>query len=190
MKKSRQETAETRRRVLNVAAAEFRRAGINAAGIADLMATAGLTHGGFYRHFKSKDQLVAESCAIAVGSLADSFKTALSKKGKHGGLEAIADDYLSKRHRDDCAGGCPFASLGSELVRSDNATREVATEGFLKLVDIIAEQFPRTRPEAARGRALVALSAMIGAVTMSRLVTDPELSGAILSETKERLAKF
>ena len=190
MKTSRQETAETRRRVLNTAAAEFRRAGINAAGIADLMANAGLTHGGFYRHFKSKNQLVAESCAIAVGSVADSFKAALSKKGKHGGLEAIADDYLSKKHRDDCAGGCPFASLGSELVRTDDTTRKVATEGFLELVEIIEKQFLRARREVAKGRALVALSAMIGAVTMSRLVTDPELSGAILNQTKEHLAKL
>jgi TetR/AcrR family transcriptional regulator, transcriptional repressor for nem operon len=189
MKRSKQETAETRKRIVETAAGEFRRNGIDGTGVADLMAAAGLTHGGFYRHFDSKGHLVAESCAAAVDSVVKSVTTAVSRKGRRSGLEAIADDYLSKKHRDDSAGGCPFVSLGSELVRSENTTREVATEGFLKLVDIIAGQFPRTRPDVARGRALVALCTMIGAVTMSRLVADPELSLAILRQTEKQLTQ-
>ena len=189
MKRSKQETAETRKRILETAASEFRRNGIDGTGLVDLMAAAGLTHGGFYRHFDSKDQLVTESCAAAVDSVVESLTTAVSKKGKRSGLEAVAASYLAKEHRDNSSSGCPFAALGSELARSDDTTRAAATEGFLKLVDVIAAQFTRARPDVAKGRALVALSTMIGAVTMSRLVTDPELSSAILRQTEKHLTQ-
>jgi TetR/AcrR family transcriptional regulator, transcriptional repressor for nem operon len=98
MKKSKKEAAETRQRIVKTAAA-------------------GLTHGGFYRHFDSKDQLVAESCAAAVDSVVESFTSALSRKTKRSGLEAVAASYLSKEHRDNSSGCCPFVALGSELVR-------------------------------------------------------------------------
>ena len=189
MKKSKQEAAQTRQRIVETAAAEFRRNGINGTGLSDLMAAAGLTHGGFYRHFESKDQLVAESCAAAAESVVEALTTALSQKVKRSGLEAVAASYLSTDHRDDLSGCCPFVALGSELARSDESTRATATAGFLKLVDIIAGQFKKTRPQVAKRRALVALSTMIGAVTMSRIVADPELSTAILRETEKHLAK-
>ena len=188
MKKSKQEAAETRQRIVKTAAAEFRRNGISGTGLSDLMAAAGLTHGGFYRHFESKDQLVAESCAAAAKSVVEAFTTALSQKVKCSGLEAVAASYLSTDHRDNLSGCCPFVALGSELARSDESTRAAATAGFLKLVDIIAGQFQKTRPDVAKRRALVALSTMIGAVTMSRIVADPELSAAILRETEKHLA--
>lgn len=188
MKKTKQEAAETRRRIVKTAAAEFRRKGINGTGLSDLMAAAGLTHGGFYRHFDSKDQLVTESCAAAVDSVVETFTAALSQRVKRSGLEAVAASYLSTDHRDDSSGCCPFVALGSELARSDDSTRAAATAGFLKLVDIIAGQFKRTRSDVAKGRALVALSTMIGAVTMSRIVIDPALSAAILRQTEKHLA--
>ena len=92
--------------------AEFKRNGINGIGLSDLMAAAGLTHGGFYRHFDSKDQLVAESCAAAVDSMVEFFRSALSRKPKRSGLEAVAASYLSKEHRDDLSGCCPFRCAG------------------------------------------------------------------------------
>jgi TetR/AcrR family transcriptional regulator, transcriptional repressor for nem operon len=189
MKKSKKEAAETRQRIVKTAAAEFRRNGINGTGLSDLMAAAGLTHGGFYRHFDSKDQLVAEACAAAVDSVVESFISALSRKTKRSGLEAVVASYLSKERRDNSSGCCPFVALGSELVRSDDTTRSVATDGLLKLVDIIAAQFNRTRPDVAKARALVALSTMIGAVTISRMVTDPELSATILRQTEKHLTE-
>jgi TetR/AcrR family transcriptional repressor of nem operon len=187
MKKSKREAAETRRRIVKAAAAEFRRKGIRATGLSDLMATAGLTHGGFYRHFASKDQLVAEACAVAMAALDGTGEaSAREGAGKHG-LAAILDDYLSPDHRDNLADGCVLAGLGSELARGDHKTRAAATAGFLKVVDVLAEQYRQTKPEAAKARALVAAAAMVGAVTMSRVVTDPKLSAAILRSTKKRL---
>ena len=185
MKKSKIEAAETRRRIVKTAAAEFRRKGINGAGVNDVMAAAGLTHGGFYRHFDSKDELVAEACAAAIESAeATNQCPALGKDG----LEAILADYLSADHRDNPSEGCVLAGLGSELARSDDKTRAAATAGFLRLVDAFAQQYPGMKPQAAKARALVAVSAMIGAITMSRIVIDPKLSAAILRQTKKHLA--
>jgi len=184
MKKSKIEAAETRRRIIKTAAAEFRRKGIGGAGVNDVMAAAGLTHGGFYRHFDSKDELVAEACAAAIDSAeATNQCPALGKDG----LEAILADYLSTDHRDNPSEGCVLAGLGSELARSDDKTRAAATAGFLKLVDAFAQQY-RMKPQAAKARALVTASAIIGAITMSRIVTDPKLSAAILRQTKKHLA--
>jgi TetR/AcrR family transcriptional repressor of nem operon len=187
MKKSKLEAAETRRRIVKTAAAEFRRNGIHATGLSDVMAAAGLTHGGFYRHFGSKDQLVAEACAAAMASAGEPTAASACYGVGNDGLEAILTRYLCTDHRDNPSEGCVFAALGTELARSDDKTRAEATAGFLKLVDAVAGQYRRTNPKAAKARALVAVSATIGAVIVSRIVTDPELSAAILQQTKKHL---
>jgi len=110
------------------------------------------------------------------------------EQGKRHRLEAVVADYLSEDHRDDRRGGCPFASLGSELARSGDNTRAVATEGLLKMVDIVAAQFRDLRPDVARRRALVMVSTMVGAVTLARMVTDSKLSTTILREAGKDLA--
>jgi TetR/AcrR family transcriptional regulator, transcriptional repressor for nem operon len=188
MRKSKQEAARTRERIVEAAALEFRRNGIAGTGLADLMAAAGLTHGGFYRHFGSKDQLVAEACAAAMEAGAKTSVTALSHHGKRNGLEALAANYLSKSHRDDRSGGCPFAALGSELVRADEKTRAVATEGLLKYADLIASQLDGMRPDDAKRRALAALSTMVGALILARIVTDPKLSALLLREAEKHVS--
>lgn len=188
MRKSKVETAETRRRIVEAAAREFRRNGIHATGLAEVMAAAGMTHGGFYRHFESKDQLVAEACAAGMKSVVNSAEKAAFKSGEKGGLAAIVKSYLSTDHRDNRVDGCPLAGLGSELARADKETREAAVAGFLKVVAVIAKQMRRRNSEAARSDAVFALSAMVGAVTMSRIVTNPELSLAILRDTRKHLA--
>src|SRR5271165_1645257 len=170
MRKSREEAAQTRK-------------GIVATGLNDLMSAAGLTHGGFYKHFESKDQLVAEACAEAVETaILEMLAAAASEKG------GAAAAYLSTGHRDNPAAGCPLSAIGSELARSDEKTRAAATAGFLKLVEIMAAQFGKIAPATARRRALVAVSTMIGALTMSRIVTDLELSADILEEAEMSLA--
>jgi TetR/AcrR family transcriptional repressor of nem operon len=182
MRKSRKEAAQTRKRIVTAAASEFRKNGIVATGLADLMTAAGLTHGGFYKHFESKDQLVAEACAEAVGVLIGKVKAAASA-----GPGAAATAYLSTSHRDNPATGCPLSAIGSELSRSDEQTRAVATDGFRKLVEIMAGQFGKIPRDVAKRRAIVAVSTMIGALTMSRIVTDPELSAEVLEEAKKTL---
>ncbi len=148
------------------------------------MAAAGLTHGGFYGHFVSKDQLVAEACGVGMDSIVERVSAAAREPGGKGSLAAIAASYLAREHRDDPAGGCPLAGLGSELVRSSEDTRAEASGGFMELVEIVAAQFGGVGRRTAKEKALVAVSAMIGAVTMSRIVQDPGLSDAILKQTE------
>jgi TetR/AcrR family transcriptional repressor of nem operon len=183
MRKSREEAAQTRKRIVTTAAAEFRKNGIVATGLNDLMRSAGLTHGGFYKHFESKDQLVAEASAEAVETIIE-FITNADARGT-----PAATSYLATSHRDNPSTGCPLAAIGSELGRSDEKTRAAATEGYLKLVKIMAGQFGKLSPDVARRRALVAVSTMIGALTMSRMVTDPELSAEILKEAEQSLSR-
>ena len=182
MRKSREEAARTRERIIEAAADEFRRNGIATTGLAELMAAAGLTHGGFYKHFTSKDQLVAEACGYAIDSLAKWFVGTPSADGKRSALQTLAAGYLSADHRDNPSGGCPFAALGSELVRADENTRAVAMEGLLKIIDLIAQQYRDIRHDVAKQRALVAFSTLVGALTLARLVTDPKLSNLLLHE--------
>jgi TetR/AcrR family transcriptional repressor of nem operon len=151
------------------------------------MAAAGLTHGGFYRHFDSKDQIVAEACTAAAESLVAQLAASASGKSPERGLKTIVETYLSAAHRDEPADGCPLAALGSEMARADETTRAAATQALLKLVEVIASQLGKTRPDVARRRALVAAATMIGALTMSRIVTDSELSAGILREAEEHL---
>jgi TetR/AcrR family transcriptional repressor of nem operon len=181
MRKSKQAAAETRDRIVMAASAEFRRNGIDRTGLNDLMAAAGLTHGGFYRHFETKNELVAEAAVVALESLLAKLATSTDEKGRRNGLSAIASVYLSPEHRDHPEIGCLLAANGSELARSDESTRAVATEGFLRLVDLIAKQC-RVRKDVAERRAIVAVSTLLGAMMMSRIVTDPALSDTILDQ--------
>ncbi len=123
MRKSKEEAAQIRKRIVTAAAAEFRKNGIVATGLNDLMAAAGLTHGGFYKHFESKDQLVAEASAEAVRmAILERLESAASA-----GAGAAAA-YLAADHRDNPATGCPLSTIGSEFACGDEKTRAVATE--------------------------------------------------------------
>ena len=180
MRKSREAAAQTRRRIVEAASREFQKNGIVATGLNDLMKAAGLTHGGFYKHFESKDQLVAEACTAAVDAAIASWRMEAQPT-----MNAAVAAYLSTRHRDDPASGCPLAALGSELARTDKKTREAATKGFKRLVAVMSG---KSETQDARRRALAAVATMIGALTMSRVVTDPGLSDEILRAAEKRLA--
>ena len=188
MRKSREETAQTRQRIVETGAVEFRRNGITGTGLADVMTAAGLTHGGFYRHFDSKEALVKECLTNALDSLRASIETAtVTRPGRAGVLFAI-DDYLSAAHRDSEA-TCPFVSLGSELARASEEVRNAATAAFLQLADVIASHLDDLSPAAAKKEALVLLSSMVGAMTMARLVSDKDVSAAILTQMRKTLAQ-
>jgi TetR/AcrR family transcriptional regulator, transcriptional repressor for nem operon len=190
MRRSREEAAETRRNIVKTAGIRFRQNGICETGLADLMESAGLTHGGFYRHFDSKDQLVSEASAGAfaakIGEMQASASTARGRKG----LEAIVNDYLSPEHRKDRAHGCPLAALGSELARSDKSTRSAATKGILKMIAEVAERMKDPGTDRAKKSASVFLATMLGALTISRIVADPKVSNEILAAARAKLSSW
>ena len=188
MRKSREETAQTRQRIVETGAIEFRRNGISGTGLADVMTAVGLTHGGFYRHFDSKEALVKECLSNALDSLRASIETATATRPGRAGVLFAIDDYLSAAHRDSEA-TCPFVSLGSELARASEEVRNAATAAFLQLADLIASHLDDLSPAAAKKEALVLLSSMVGAMTMARLVSDKDVSAAILTQMRKTLAQ-
>lgn len=181
MRKSNKEAAETREVIVAAAADHIRRTGIAEASLADVMAAAGLTHGGFYRHFRNKEQLVAE----AVSTAGDKTVAAIGRNMARGGLNAAVDSYLSISHRDSPTPICPFAAFGSEMVRSGNETKSAATAVLEKLFVTLAGDAPDR--EQARGDAIVALSTMIGAMTLARVASGSALSAEILDRAKDHL---
>jgi TetR/AcrR family transcriptional repressor of nem operon len=188
MKKSKAETAKTRRRIVQIAAQQFRRNGIQQTGVADVMAAAGLTQGGFYRHFDSKDQLVAEACAVSMSQLVRAAEAA-AELGDEGFLRHL-EDFLSCKSRDDWRGGCPLVFVGSELARADMDARRAASQGYRELVEVLAKASRHEDAASAKGEAIFTLSAMIGAVTLSRIVDDPALSALILDQTRQYLTQL
>lgn len=188
MKKSKTETAQTRKRIVDVASQAFRGHGIEATGVAEIMSEVGLTHGGFYRHFESKEQLVFEAIAKSLDDLVVASEEA-SKQGAEAILKHF-QNYVSPAYRDDVEHGCPLAANGSELVRADDATRRSATEAFQKIFGSLAPYIRRQKGEDGNDAAMSVLTNMIGALTMSRVVDDPELSARILRVTRDRIAKM
>jgi TetR/AcrR family transcriptional regulator, transcriptional repressor for nem operon len=187
MRKSNAETAETRQRIVDVAARAFRSKGIQATGVADIMSAAGLSHGGFYRHFDSKDQLVAEACEAGIGDVIGTLGAAAGELTGKEAFQAIVAAYVSESHRDAPEHGCPLAGMGSELAHADDDTRAAAARGFDQIVDVMAAHIRRRHRGAARSEAVFALSAMIGAITMARIIGDPDASTAVLHDVRQHL---
>jgi TetR/AcrR family transcriptional repressor of nem operon len=181
LRKSKLEAAQTRETIVAAAADFIRRTGIAEASLADIMAAAGLTHGGFYRHFRNKEHLVSEALYAA----GEKAIATIGRKMAKGGLNAAVDSYLSSSHRDSPTPTCPFAALGSEMARSGKETKAAATEVLEKLIATLAGDTPDR--EEARGYAIVALSTMIGAMTLARVVADGDLSSEILNRAKDHL---
>jgi len=189
MRKSKTEAAKTRERILEAASAQFLSHGITEAGLARLMRAAGLTHGGFYRHFASKDQLVAEACAQAVQSLTAGLESQIRGKPPDQALPLLIGKYLSRSHRDQPATGCVLAALGSELARADAKTRQAATEGFLGLSRLISGQFKSVPAKKAEMQSMAIAAALIGAITLARIVPDLQISNSILVGTRDHIIK-
>lgn len=188
MRKSKAAAAETRQQIVGIAANEFRLNGITATGIVPLMSKAGLTQGGFYKHFESKDKLVAQACSVALDELVERFKTASAAGGEQGFM-SIVDSYLSAGHREDREEGCPLAAMGSELVRTGDDTRRAASQGFDDLVNVMAKSLDQRGAEQARSQATFAMAAMLGALTMSRMMPDATAAATVLNEVKRHLGK-
>jgi TetR/AcrR family transcriptional repressor of nem operon len=170
---------QTHDRIVRIAARRIREDGLDALSIGDVMKEAGLTHGGFYKHFASREDLVAEALASAI---ADSQAAAALARS---GLDGLVGAYLSCSHRDDPGGGCAVGALASEAGRAAPAVRELYTEQVRRNLQGLQAVLPDG--PAARSGAILALSAMVGAIGLSRAVTDPALADEILEAVRERL---
>jgi TetR/AcrR family transcriptional repressor of nem operon len=188
MRKTRQETAATRQRIVEAAQTEFRRHGIAGSGLTGLMAAAGLTQGGFYKHFASKAQLVAESTTAAVDTLVEQMQSLAPEPGAADAFKAMVNGYLSPTHRDG-DNGCPYAGLGSELARADEDVRRVSVEGFERMIAVLTQPLHDGEDATARDQALLTLCAMMGALTVSRMANGQALADEVLESVGRQLCK-
>src|SRR6266478_7997422 len=137
MRKSREEAAATRERIVDAAAREFRQNGIAETGLNDLMQTAGLTHGGFYKHFESKDQVVGEAVKRSFEQMLASMESSAEVKTPEAALSTLVTKYLSANHRDCVGEACPLSSLGTDLRRADKHTGDAATDGLKAVIALV-----------------------------------------------------
>lgn len=183
---SQADKAATHERIVRIAAKRFRERGLDGIGVADLMKEAGLTVGGFYKHFGSRDELVAEAMRVAF----DNWQTQLDRRsaeGKPSGFADLVAAYLSAAHRDNPGAGCALSALAPELARSDARTRDLATEAVRHDIGILETRLELAGSEASRARAILAMSALIGAVALARAVSDEALSAEILESVRAQL---
>lgn len=173
MKVSREQMAENRQRILEVASRLFREKGFEAVGVSEVMQALGLTHGGFYGHFSSKDDLIVQALTHALGE----------RSGATLPLGAYIDEYLSPRHRDNRAGGCPIAGLVADTLRQTPEARAAVTDGVRVQLDWMSEKSTEAAEADRRRRAIGSWSAMVGATILARAIVDPDLSREILTET-------
>lgn len=183
MRVSKQQAAENRRRIVDTAGALFRERGFNGIGVADLMKEAGLTHGGFYGHFGSKDDLAAEAVATAMATAMERWE-GLVEEAPGNGLAVVAGRYLSAAHRDAPAAGCAIAALGVDAGRQQGAVRRALTDGIRSLTDLLARLVPGRTKATQREKALATLSGLVGALVLARAVDDPALSDEILAAAR------
>jgi TetR/AcrR family transcriptional repressor of nem operon len=187
---SRAEKAKTHDRIVALASKRFREKGLTGIGIAELMKQAGLTVGGFYKHFDSRDELVAEAMRSALGRWKRKMQ-ATASGGPPLTYESLLDDYLSEAHRDHPATGCAVAALAGDIARTDKQTRALVTQEAQGSIELLANLLGERVGEnggAERSWAIMAYCALIGAISLARAVSDEQLSHEIL-KTVARLLK-
>jgi TetR/AcrR family transcriptional regulator, transcriptional repressor for nem operon len=184
---SKADKANSHERIVKVAADVFREVGIDGIGLADLMRSAGLTHGGFYRHFDSRDDLVAEAVerALKDGSAVANAIAANPKST----IGAVVDAYLSLVHRDNLASSCAVTALANDVSRSNDQARLAYSLQVGRYVDLIMRLTKHMPEEKRRATAIAALATLVGALSMARAVNDEALSQEILSSAADDLRK-
>jgi TetR/AcrR family transcriptional repressor of nem operon len=191
MRHSKTEKAKTHKRIVAIASKRFREEGLAGIGIAELMKEAGLTVGGFYKHFRSRDDLVAESVGSALGFWKRQVDAAASG-GPPVAYESLVDDYLSETHRNHSGTGCPVGALAGDIARSDKRTRAVVTRQIRDDIELVATMIRDTNAKdkdkgTARSRAILTYCALVGAIGVARAVSDEHLSREILKTVAQLL---
>jgi len=177
----------THERIVEAAARAIRRSGYGGTGVADIMKAAGLTHGGFYAHFASREAMLAEAAERA-GSEAVAASTRIAAAAPpQQALESLLRAYLSKEHLESIEQGCPVAALGSEMPRQAPEVRRAATRGIKEMIDLVARQSPDWGQPRAHQHALVTVATMVGALLLARAVDDTRLSDALREAALEHL---
>ena len=178
----------THERIVEVAARAIRRSGYDGTGVADIMKEAGLTHGGFYAHFPSREVLLAEAADRAGAEAVALSEQIAASVPPEQALPSMVRAYLSKEHREAIETGCPVSALGSEMRRQAPIVRRAATRRIKEMIDVVARQLPDWGQPGAHEQALLTVATMVGTMVLARAVDDPNLSDSFLEAALQKFA--
>jgi TetR/AcrR family transcriptional repressor of nem operon len=187
MKVSREQATANHERIVDQAAKLFRERGFDGIGVADLMKSVGLTHGGFYGQFASKEALMAEASERAAGRMIGQW-SAMADAGTANPLAEVARSYLSTIHRDAPGTGCLMAALGPEAARQAKPVRDAVTQSLGATLDTLTRLAPGKSAAEKRRKAIATFAGMVGGMVLARAVNEPELSDEILETVAQSLA--
>jgi TetR/AcrR family transcriptional regulator, transcriptional repressor for nem operon len=166
-------------RIVDAASRAIRRSGYGGTAVADIMKDAGLTHGGFYAHFASREAMLAEAADRAGAESVAALTRVVAAAPPREALQALLRAYLSKAHVEGAETGCPLAALGSEMPRQAPEVRRAATRRIKEMIDLVGRQSPDWGQPGAHEHALVTVATMVGALLLARAVDDRRLSDAL-----------
>jgi TetR/AcrR family transcriptional regulator, transcriptional repressor for nem operon len=185
MRYSREHKLETHARIVKKASVRLREKGAHGIGVADLMKDAGLTHGGFYAHFDSREALVIEAFAHAMDRGTERWRKLAEQTPVEQRFASIVDSYLTPLHRDDPGHGCAIPTLGAEIARESPKTRKAFAAKLEQMIDMLADQLPDVPRKAARKQATATIATMIGTLVMARVAGNGEVSDEILAAGRD-----
>ena len=187
MRYSKEHKLETHARIVKKASVRLREKGAHGIGVADLMKDAGLTHGGFYAHFDSREALVVEAFSYAMDRSIEHWRKLAEQTPPEKRLATIVDSYLTALHRDDPGRGCAIPTLGAEIARESPKTRKAFAAKLEQMIDVIAAQIPDAPRKTARKQAMALLATMLGTLVLARAAGNGEFSDEILGAGRDAL---
>ncbi|MBR0722881.1 TetR/AcrR family transcriptional regulator [Bradyrhizobium manausense] len=185
MRYSREHKQETHDRIVKKASVRLREKGAHGIGVADLMKEAGLTHGGFYAHFDSREALVIEAFAYAMDRSMEHWRKLTGEAAPDKRLALIAESYLSSLHRDNPGHGCSIPALGAEIARESPKTRKAFAGKLDEMIEMMTDFIPNLPRKAARKQAIATLATMAGTMLLARIAGSSELSDEVLKAGKD-----
>jgi TetR/AcrR family transcriptional regulator, transcriptional repressor for nem operon len=185
MRYSKDHKQETHARIVKKASVRLREKGAHGIGVADLMKEAGLTHGGFYAHFDSREALVIEAFAYAMDRSTERWRRLAEQIPPDQRFAAIVEAYLTPAHRDDPGNGCAVPALGAEIARESVKTRRAFAARLEQMIEMMAEQIPDLPRKVARKQAMASLATMMGTLVLARIAGSGEFSDDILDAGRE-----
>ncbi|MEA2915307.1 MAG: TetR/AcrR family transcriptional regulator, transcriptional repressor for nem operon [Bradyrhizobium sp.] len=185
MRYSREHKLETHARIVRKASVRLREKGAHGIGVADLMKDAGLTHGGFYAHFASREALLIEAFTHAMDRGTEHWRKLAERTPPDKRLATIVDSYLTTLHRDDPGHGCAIPTLGAEIARESPKSRKAFAARLEQMIEMLADQIPELPRKAARKQAMAAIATMMGTVVLSRIAGTGDFSDEILGAGRD-----
>ncbi|KYK50273.1 TetR/AcrR family transcriptional regulator [Bradyrhizobium diversitatis] len=185
MRYSPEHKQETHDRIVKKASVRLREKGAHGIGVADLMKEAGLTHGGFYAHFDSREALVIEAFGYAMDRSMEHWRKLTGEAAPEKRLALVAESYLSTLHRDNPGHGCSIPALGAEIARESPKTRKAFAGKLDQMIEMMTDYIPNMPRKAARKQAIATLATMAGTMLLARIAGSNELSDEVLKAGRD-----